>query len=176
MAPCKSRPLELNALQTLAVPPLSSVGPSYTPPPQTEPATVASWVWRGAVTLQVGAKKASLEDQSFATRTTEKLFVEKSRIGDSRRGCVCGPVSTQASPVRGTDVKMLDHTPSSSSQLERHRKLHHLPFCPNVSSCLGVESGKAVGLIPFWPKGLCVCHPTPTGMGEATGLIFVFLN
>lgn len=54
--------------------------------------------------------------------------------------------------VRGTDVKMLDHTPRSSSQTERHRKLHHQPMCPNVRSCLEAESEEAVALIQFGPK------------------------
>lgn len=49
--------------------------------------------------------------------------------------------------VRGTDVKMLDHTPHSSSQIERHRKLHHQLIGLNVRSCLEAESEKAVASI-----------------------------
>lgn len=40
------------------------------------------------------------------------------------------------------------------------------------------ESEQAVGLVQFQPTEgtVCICHPAPTGMGEATGLIFFFLN
>lgn len=37
-----------------------------------------------------GCQVAWLEDRSFATRPPERLSVEKSRIGDSGRGCVWG--------------------------------------------------------------------------------------
>lgn len=106
--------------------------------------------------LPVDAKKAWLEHPAFATGPPPKLW-KNPELETAAEAMYEGLVSTQASPVRGTDVKMLAHSPSSSSQIERHRKLHHQLVCPTVSSCLEVKSEEAAGLIQFWPKEGAVC-------------------
>lgn len=74
---------------------------------------------------------------------------------------------------------MLDHTPSSSSQRECHRKLHHQLICPN-SSVWTQSLRKRLVLIQVWPREgsvcvcVCVCHPTQMGVGGVAGLIFFF--
>lgn len=163
MAPSGSRPVELNAFQIRLCRSLA---------PQTGPRRCGR---EGAVTLPlpVDAKKVWPEDPAFATRPPEKLSVEKSRPGDSDSGRGCVGVCFHTSK---SCLKDRCQNASSSSQLQRHRKLRHQPICPNGSSCLGLEAEKAVGLIQFWPKEGTVCHPAPRGMSEATGLTVFFLN
>lgn len=108
MAPSGSGPLELNAFQIQLCSHLSVLLAPHSPPRQS-PTTAGL---EGCGDPAGGGQEGLARRPVLCHQTTREVAVEKSRIGDSGRGCVWGSVSTQASPVRGTDVKMLVQVPS----------------------------------------------------------------
>lgn len=117
-----------------------------------EPSQSAGWVW-GVAILLVDAKRPSQKTGPLPPdHPSSRLWKNPELETTQQRLCMWVCFHTSKS-VRGTDVKMLDHTPRSSSQIERHRKLHHQLICPNVHSCLEAESEKAVALVQFGAKG-----------------------
>lgn len=115
------------------------------------PAKATGGVW-GAAILLVDAKRPSQKTGPLPPdHPSSRLWKNPELETTQQRLCMWVCFHTSKS-VRGTDVKLLDHTPRSSSQTERHRKLHHQLICPNVRSCLEAESEKAAGLTQFGPK------------------------
>lgn len=115
------------------------------------PAKATSWVW-GAVILLVDAKRPSQKTGPLPPDHPSSRLWKNPELETTQQRLYMWVCFHTSKSVGRTDVKLLDHTPRSSSQIERHRKLHHQLICPNVRSCLEAESEKAVGLIQSGPK------------------------
>ena len=129
----------------------SSVGPSFAP--QAEPRHSGQLGLGGCADPAGGRQEGLARRRVLCHQTTREVICGKIQNWRQRqRLCVGVCFHTSKSCYRDRCQNA-----SSSSQLKRYRKLHHQRIGPKVSSCLGVASETAVGLIRFRPKEKTVC-------------------
>lgn len=104
MAPCRSKPFELNAFQIQATTPFNSAGPLTAL--RTEPSHCGQLGLEGCGDPAGGCQEGLARRLVLCHQTNQEVVCGKIQNWRQwQRLCVCGCVSTQTSPVRGTDVK-----------------------------------------------------------------------